>query len=39
MIYAFLNGSLFICEKADEDAYRIIAVWIWERSNYFIMEA
>ncbi len=25
-------------EKADEDGYSIIAMWNWERKNYFIKE-
>ncbi|HEI1241602.1 TPA: replication protein [Staphylococcus aureus] len=25
-------------EKADEDGFSIIAMWNWERKNYFIKE-
>ena len=40
-----LMNDLFACslntdddEKADEDGFSIIAMWNWERKNYFIKE-
>ena len=33
----FISNGIYE-EKADEDGFSIIAMWNWERKNYFIKE-